>query len=260
MEAKNSDLITVIMAAGKGTRMHSDLAKVLHRLNGRPMIHYVLDTARALGSRRIIVIVGHQADTVRRELAGWPVEFVVQEEQLGTGHAVHQANPLLTGEQGIVLVLAGDSPLIRPATLEALILAHRRERAAASVLTARVSDPSGLGRIIRDDAGRIDRIVEEKDATAEQRALLEINTSTYCFEPSLLLQALDHLTPENRQGEFYLTDTIGILRRQGHPVADAAADTPMETTGVNTPQHLSAAENWLLERERAGTVPTVKNS
>ena len=260
MEAKNSDLITVIMAAGKGNRMHSDLAKVLHRLNGRPMIHYVLDTARALGSRRIIVIVGHQANTVRRELAGWPVEFVVQEEQLGTGHAVHQAKPLLTGENGIVLVLAGDSPLIRPSTLEALILAHRHERAAASVLTAQVPDPTGLGRIIRDDAGRIDRIVEEKDATAEQRALLEINTSMYCFEPSLLIQALDHLTPQNMQGEFYLTDTIGILRRQGHRIADAEADTPQETIGVNTPEHLSAAENWLLERERASALRTVKNS
>ena len=260
MEDMNSDLITVVMAAGKGTRMHSDLAKVLHRLNGRPMIHYVLDTARALGSRRIIVIVGHQADTVRRELSGWPVEFAVQEEQLGTGHAVHQASPLLTGEKGVVLVLAGDTPLIRPATLESLILAHRRERAAAAVLTAHVADPTGLGRIIRDEEGQIDRIVEEKDATGEQRALREINTSTYCFEPSLLLQALERLTPENRQGEFYLTDTIGILRRQGHRVADAAADIPQETTGVNTPEHLSAAESWLLERGRGRMPRAVKNS
>lgn len=260
MEAVNSDLITVILAAGKGTRMHSDLAKVLHRLNGRPMIHYVLDTARALRSRRIIVIVGHQADEVRRELAGMSVEFAVQEDQRGTGHAVRQAGHLLAGEKGVVLVLAGDTPMIRPATLTSLILAHRREGAVASVLTARVEDPTGLGRILRDEAGHIDRIVEEKDATAEQRALKEINTSTYCFEPTRLLQALDRLTPENRQGEFYLTDTIEILRRQGHRVADAPAVTPEETIGINTPEHLSTAESWLLEHGRDHASDRAKNS
>lgn len=260
MEEADRDLITVILAAGKGTRMHSDLAKVLHRLNGRPMIHYVLDTARTLGSRRIIVIVGHQADAVRRELAGTTVEFAVQEEQRGTGHAVRQAGPLLADEKGVVLVLAGDTPLIRASTLESLILAHRREGAAASVLTARVDDPTGLGRILRDNAGRIDGIVEEKDATAEQRALREINTSTYCFEPSLLLRALDRLTPENRQGEYYLTDTIGILRRQGHRVADAPAGMPEETIGINTPEQLSAAESRLLEDARARVFDRAKNS
>lgn len=260
MEDADRDLITVILAAGKGTRMHSDLAKVLHRLNGRPMIHYVLDTARTLRSRRIIVIVGHQADAVRRELAGTAVEFAVQEDQRGTGHAVRQAGPLLAGEKGIVLVLAGDTPLIRPSTLESLIRAHRREGAAASVLTARVDDPTGLGRILRDDAGYIDGIVEEKDATTAQRKLREINTSTYCFEPSRLLQVLDRLTPENRQGEFYLTDTIGILRRQGHRVADAPVGMPEETIGINTPEHLSAAESWLLERDRARASHRGKNS
>lgn len=257
MEEANGDLTILILAAGKGTRMHSDLAKVLHRINGRPMIHYVLETARALRPRRIIVIVGHQAGAVRRELAGLPgpsgltVEFAVQEEQLGTGHAVRQAEPLLAGESGIVLVLAGDTPLIRPSTLTSLIQAHRRDGAAASVLTAGVEDPTGLGRILRDGTGRIDRIVEEKDATGEQRALKEINTSTYCFEPVLLLRALDRLTPENRQGEYYLTDTIGILRREGHRIADAPAGMPEETMGINTPEQLSAAESWLLERDRA---------
>ena len=258
-EAKN-DLITVVMAAGKGTRMRSDRAKVLHRLNGRPLIHYVLETALALGSRRIIVIVGHQSESVKRELSGWPVEFAVQEEQLGTGHAVRQAGPLLTGETGTVLVLAGDTPLIRPATLEALIHAHRRAAAAASVLTARVADPTGLGRILRGDDGRIDRIVEEKDATGEQRALREINTSTYCFELAQLLQALERLTPENRQREFYLTDTIAILRAQGHRIADAAAGAPRETTGVNTPEHLAAAESWLREQARERAANRGKNS
>ena len=247
MTDENNDLIMVILAAGKGTRMGSDLAKVLHRLNGRPLIYHVLETALALRPRRTIVIVGHQAETVKHALAGWPVEFAVQDEQLGTGHAVHQAGPLLAGERGIVLVLAGDTPLIRRATLESLIHAHRRDGAAASVLTARVSDPTGLGRILRDSAGRIDRIVEEKDATVEQRTLREINTSTYCFEPALLLRALDHLTPENRQGEFYLTDTIEILRRQGHPIADTQAGMPEETAGINTPEHLSAAESWLRD-------------
>ena len=260
MEHANGDLITLILAAGKGTRMHSDLPKVLHRLNGRPMIHYVLDTARALRPRRIIVIVGHQAGSVRRELAGLPglpgppgppAEFAVQEEQLGTGHAVRQAGPLLAGESGVVLVLAGDTPLIRPSTLATLINAHRRDGAAASVLTAQVDDPTGLGRILRDGEGRIDRIVEEKDATGKQRAIKEINTSTYCFEPALLLRALDRLTPENRQGEYYLTDTIEILRREGRRIADASAGMPEETMGINTPEQLSAAESWLLEGDRA---------
>ncbi len=263
MEDAKDNLITLILAAGKGTRMHSGLAKVLHRINGQPMIHYVLDTARALRPRRIIVIVGHQGGAVRRELAGLPglpgqpglarlaVEFAVQEEQLGTGHAVRQAGPLLAGESGVVLVLAGDTPLIRPSTLASLIDAHRRDGAAASVLTARVDDPTGLGRILRDDAGRIDRIVEEKDATEEQRALKEINTSTYCFDPVLLLRALDRLTPENRQGEYYLTDTIEILRREGRRIADAPAGMPEESMGINTPEQLSAAESWLLERDRA---------
>ena len=250
MEEAKGDLTTLILAAGKGTRMHSGLAKVLHRINGRPMIHYVLDTARALQPRRIIVIVGHQAGAVRRELAGSTVEFAVQEEQLGTGHAVRQTEPQLAGVCGVVLVLAGDTPLIRPSTLAALIDAHRREGAAASVLTARVEDPTGLGRILRDGEGRVDRIVEEKDATAEQRALKEINTSTYCFEPALLLRALDRLTPENKQGEYYLTDTIGILRQEGRRIADAPACMPEEAMGINTPAQLSAAESRLLEWDR----------
>lgn len=250
MESASNELIVLVLAAGKGTRMHSDLAKVLHPLNGRPMIHYVLDTARALRPRRIIVIVGHQAETVRQELAGTPVEFAIQDEQLGTGHAVQQAGPLLAGERGIVLVVAGDTPLISPATLASLIRAHRHDGAAASVLTARVGDPTGLGRILRDGSGRIDRIVEEKDATAEQREVREINTSTYCFEPSLLFRALDELTPENRQGEFYLTDTIEILKRQGHRIADAPASLPEEIAGINTPEQLSAVESRLRDRDR----------
>ncbi len=260
MNETDSNLVTVILAAGRGTRMRSDLAKVLHPLHGRPMIHYVIDTARALRSRRIIVIIGHQAEAVRRELAGTAVEFAVQEDQRGTGHAVRQAAPLLAGEKGVVLILAGDTPLIRPETLESLILAHRREGAAAAVLTARVQDPTGLGRIVRDEAGCIDRIVEEKDATGQQRALREINTSMYCFEPSRLLPALDQLKPENKQGEFYLTDTIGLLRRQGLGIADAPAGTPEEVTGINTPEHLTAAESWLLEREHSRMARQAKNS
>ena len=249
MEEANSERITLILAAGKGTRMRSDLAKVLHPLNGRPMIHYVLDTARALRPKRIIVIVGHQAEAVRHELAGTSVEFAVQDEQRGTGHAVQRAGPLLTGEHGIILVVAGDTPLIRPTTLASLIRAHHRDGAAASVLTAHVGDPTGMGRILRDDTGRIDRIVEEKDATTEQRTVREINTSTYCFEPSHLLKALEQLTPENRQGEFYLTDTIEILRGQGLRIADAPTSIPEEIAGINTPEQLSAVESRLRDRD-----------
>ena len=243
-----TDLITVIMAAGKGTRMGSELPKVLHPLAGRPMIRHVLQTAQELNSRRIIIIIGHGAELIREELAEYPVEFVNQDKQLGTGHAVYQTTPLLKDEKGTVLVLAGDTPLISPDTLERLIRIHRHNQASASVLTAEVIDPVGLGRIIRGRSGSIQKIVEEKDATEAQKRLQEINTSTYCYEPSQLIQALSQIKPENNQGEFYLTDTIEILRNQGYHIADAKSERPEEILGVNTQDQLAKVESIILSR------------
>lgn len=246
----NSDsLITVIMAAGKGTRMRSDLAKVLHPLCGRPLIQYVVETAVAIHSSRILVIVGHQADAVREALTPYPVEFVLQQDLLGTGHAVMQAAPALSGFTGDLLVLAGDTPLVRPATLENLVHYHRLEHAAATLLTARMDNPHGLGRIIRGVDGQVTRIVEEKDAAPEEKNIREVNTSVYCFQAPLLLELLGLLKPQNQQKEYYLTDTIALIRERELCIRGVETDRPEETVGINTPEQLAAAETS-LQRQR----------
>jgi bifunctional UDP-N-acetylglucosamine pyrophosphorylase/glucosamine-1-phosphate N-acetyltransferase len=241
-------LITVVMAAGKGTRMRSDLAKVLHPLCGRPMVHFVVETALAIGSDRVLVVIGHQAEAVREALKTYPVEFVEQREQLGTGHAVMQAAPLLGGYAGTLLVLAGDTPLLQPATLRSMIDGHHAQGAAATLLTAEMGDPYGLGRIVRGEDGQILRIVEEKDATPEERSIREVNTSTYCFQTPLLLRMLHRLQPVNQQGEYYLTDTIGLLRAEGYRLHGIRVSEPEETTGINTPEQLAAAEAVLKKQ------------
>ena len=245
MNNNETRLTTIILAAGKGTRMQSDLAKVLHPLHSRPMIQFVADTALAIKSDEIIVIVGHQADKVRHALNAYPVQFVEQKEQLGTGHAVMQASASLEGHAGNLLILAGDTPLLSPITLEKLLSYHNDKAAAVSILTAFMDDVKGLGRIIRSEVGDILRIVEEKDATNEERLIKEINTSTYCFSTPLLLGALKLITPHNKQGEFYLTDTVGVLRDQGHNVDGFSAKDPKETIGINTRDQLMAAEAWI---------------
>lgn len=246
-----SGVVTVIMAAGKGTRMHSDRAKVLHRVCDRPMVQYVVETAKAIGSDRIVVVVGHQAERVKTALNGYPVEFVEQREQRGTGHAVMQTYPLLKDYTGVVLVLAGDTPLIQPRSLNRLIAHHRKKQAGVTILTARVDNPFGLGRIVRDASGRVARIVEEKDATPEERRITEVNTSIYCFQSRPLFEALDRVRPDNRQGEYYLTDTIAILRNQDYWIDGYPAEDSHETAGINTPEQLAEAERLLQKRLNA---------
>lgn len=242
-----SELITVVMAAGKGTRMRSDLAKVLHRMRNRPMIQYVVETAIAIGSRRILVVVGHQAEAVMQALNGYRVEFVEQRELLGTGHAVMQTAPAIGGHAGDLLALAGDTPLLLPATLNHMIERRRLTGAAVTLLTARMDDPSGFGRIIRAN-GQVTRIVEEKDASPDEKRIREINTSTYCFKTPLLLDMLRLLKPLNQQGEYYLTDTIGLLHERGYRVEGVLAERPEETLGINTAEQLAAAEDILARR------------
>jgi len=232
----------VVLAAGKGTRMKSDLAKVLFRLAGRPLIRHVLDAVRDAGLVRTVVVVGHQAASVR-EAAGTGPEFVVQEPQLGTGHAVLCAMPALRDFTGAVVVLAGDVPLIRSRTLRRLADRHRETGALVTVLTALVPDPTGYGRIVRGAGGGVTAIVEHKDATPAQREIREINSGIFAFSRPFLDRSLPRLGNENRQGEYYLTDTVGMAVAEGGPVEGVRIEDPAEIEGVNTPEQLATMES-----------------
>lgn len=241
--ARGAPVIAVILAAGQGKRMRSDQAKVLHRMAGLPLVEHVVRACLEAGAERQIVVIGHGRDAVRAALRDYPVEFVVQEEQRGTGHAALMAEPLLRGVRGEAVILCGDAPLIRPETLRAVGGEHRRDGNAATVVTAVFEDATGYGRIAKGPGGELLRIVEHRDATEEERAVCEVNSGAYCFSLPELFEALVEVTPENAQREFYLTDVIDVLRSRGlrvgtYRVADAA-----EIAGVNTPGELEAAES-----------------
>ena len=241
---------SVILAAGKGTRMNSDLAKVLHPLAGRALVEYVVDTSEALALDPTIVVVGHQADQVRRRLEGRRVLFADQPEQRGTGDAVRRAEPQLASFDGTLVILCGDVPLLRVSTLEELIRRHESGGFDATILTAILDDATGYGRIIREPGGEVRKIVEHQDATEEERRVGEINSSIYCFRYPRLREALAQVRDQNRQGEFYLTDTIAVLRGGGGHVGAWAAPDPREVWGVNTPAQLQAMDAY--RRERGG--------
>jgi bifunctional UDP-N-acetylglucosamine pyrophosphorylase/glucosamine-1-phosphate N-acetyltransferase len=247
-----TQLHIVILAAGKGTRMKSALPKVLHKAGELPLIGHVLRTAAALNPASTTLIVGHQAETVRaalRERLG--LTFAAQEPQLGTGHALLQAEPALRGQSGTVVLLSGDVPLLRPATLDALVRAHHDSGAAATVLTAVVDDPHGYGRIVRDASGRITAIVEHKDASAEQRAIAEINSGIYAFDLAPLFGALADVGAANAQGEYYLPDLVSIYRSRGLGVETVVADDPREILGVNSRKELADVTSLLQARINA---------
>ena len=252
-------LAAVIMAAGEGTRMRSARPKPIHRLCGRPMVLHVLDAAVTLDLDRAVVVVGHEADRVTKALieeapAGVRLEFVTQHVQRGTGDAVSVALTAFPNEElddpddGDLLVLPGDQPLFRPSTLQALVDAHRQSKAAATVLTARVADPTGLGRVVRGKSNRVQRIVEHRDASPEQLTIDEINTSVDVFQRSLLAPALRRLSPENSQGEYYLTDVIEVLYEAGYLTASFVVGDVAEAQGVNDRVQLAAAEAELRRR------------
>ncbi|MGP1366741.1 MAG: bifunctional UDP-N-acetylglucosamine diphosphorylase/glucosamine-1-phosphate N-acetyltransferase GlmU [Schwartzia sp. (in: firmicutes)] len=243
-----ADLVTVILAAGKGTRMKSVLPKVLHQVGGKPMVQHVLDAARVAGARRNIVVVGFGAEFVRSALRG-DAEIVVQEEQLGTGHAVRMAEPLLSDERGTVMVLCGDTPLLTGALLTRLYQAHQETGAKATVLTAMMPDATGYGRIIRASDGTVEKIVEEKDATEKERAGKEVNSGIYCFSAPDLFSALREVGCDNAQGEYYLPDVLSILRRRGEKIWAVAAEDYEETLGVNSRVQLAGAEKILRRRK-----------
>ncbi|HHB90330.1 MAG TPA: bifunctional N-acetylglucosamine-1-phosphate uridyltransferase/glucosamine-1-phosphate acetyltransferase [Anaerolineae bacterium] len=238
----------VILAAGKGTRMKSRLPKVLHPLAGRPMIAYSLDLARAVGDLPPVVIVGYQAEKVKAAV-GAEVTFVEQTEQLGTGHAVMQAEPALAGRADIVMVFAADMPLITPETLQRLRQAHTTHHATITMLSVIADDPRGFGRVVRDDDGRALAIVEEIEATEAQKAIRELNAGVYCFDAGWLWPALKRLRPSPRKGEYYLTDLVGLAVADGRRVEVVTTDTPEEVLGVNTRVHLAEAEAVVRARK-----------
>ncbi len=243
-----ANLATVVMAAGKGTRMKSDLPKVLHPLNDRPMVNYVIDAAKAVGSDKTVLIVGHKKELVIETIQDDGVEFAVQSPQLGTGHAVMQAAPNLKNFEGNVLVLSGDVPLLQAGTLRRLIDIHESEGALATLLTTNMDDPTGYGRIVRDENNFVRKIVEEKDADDEIREIQEINVGIYIFTAKELFATLPQVTNNNRQGEYYLPDVVKIYVDRNEKVAAVLTEDVEETHGINTVDQLKNAEEILMAR------------
>lgn len=240
-------IIAVVLAAGKGTRMKSTVAKVLHRVFFRPMVHHVLDTVRNTGIDQCAVVIGHQRREVERALAPYAVTTVLQEEQLGTGHAVLCTENACSGHDE-VLILCGDTPLVRPETLREMIDAHHREQAALTLMTTLVDEPFGYGRILHDKQGRIRAIVEEKDATNEQRMIKEINAGIYLVNRSFLFDSLRRVGTNNAQGEVYLTDIVDQANGQGLPIHTFVHPQPIDVLGVNSRVELAQAQAILQQR------------
>ena len=241
-------LAAVILAAGQGTRMKSDLPKVLHPLGDSTLIDRVISIARSADPNKVILVVGSGMERIIAHLRSEKVIFTVQMEQRGTAHAVECASAPLTGFEGEVAVLCGDMPLIRPETLQSLLEHHREEEAAATVLTGILEDPAKYGRIVRGDGNRIERIVEFADASPEIREIKEINSGAYIFEKEKLFSAIEAIDDDNAQGEFYLPDAVEILVSRGEKVLAHPAEDSTEVMGVNTPEQLAEAERVLAER------------
>lgn len=248
---RHSGVTALVLAAGQGTRMNSDLAKVLHEMSGAPLLAHVLAALERLGVGRVLVVIGHQADRVRAAFHDADVEWVLQAEQRGTGHAVMMAGHALEDFQGTLLVVCGDTPLLRASTLDGLIARHREDQAAVTVLTTRVPDPTGYGRLVRDAKGRPTGIVEERDATPDLRRIDEINSGVFAFEYPALARALGRLTAHNSQGEYYLTDTVKMLIADGERVSAWCAPDYRELLGINTVEQLREAEQLHAEIHEA---------
>ena len=239
MEKSNQrSLATLIMAAGKGTRMKSDLPKVLHEVNEKPLLMHVIGLAKNINSEIIINILGHKKDLVIEAIASENVEYVIQEPQLGTGHAVQQTSPLLKVFDGDVLVLSGDVPLLRKSTIEKMLKIHREADNGATILTAIFEDPHGYGRVIRKYDNTLDKIIEEKDCNDEQRKIKEINAGIYIFKSKELFPALNKIKNDNKQNEYYLPDALKYIANSGQSIALHITSEPMEISGVNTVEQL----------------------
>ncbi len=242
-----ANLTAVILAAGKGTRMKSKLPKVLHKVGGHPMLEHVMDAAEAAGCRDNVVVIGHGAELVR-ELVGSRARIALQAEQLGTGHAVLQAADTLKDFTGTVMILCGDTPLLEAEELKKFYAEHVKSGAAATVMSAMMEDPFGYGRILRDENGDVAGIVEQKDASEEQKLIKEINTGNYCVEAPLLFEVLRTLGNNNAQGEYYLTDVLAKLRAMGKKVGGVVTADSEMIMGVNSRRQLAEAESVMRRR------------
>ncbi|OLS34146.1 bifunctional UDP-N-acetylglucosamine diphosphorylase/glucosamine-1-phosphate N-acetyltransferase GlmU [Bacillus sp. MRMR6] len=242
-----SNRYAVILAAGQGTRMKSKLYKVLHPVCGKPMVQHVVDQIMKLDIQEIVTIIGHGAEKVKAQL-GKQSRYALQEQQLGTAHAVMQAQEMLAGKDGVTIVVCGDTPLIKAETMLSLFKHHEELGAKATILTALIKEPTGYGRIIRNGMGLVEKIVEHKDATEAEREINEINTGTYCFDNAALFEALKNVSNENVQGEYYLPDVIEILKNQGEIVTAFQTNEFEETLGVNDRVALAEAERIMRNR------------
>ena len=249
---QKSPLDVLVLAAGLGTRMKSSLAKVLHKLDGRPLVAHVCHAAAQLEPNRILVVVGHQADKVQTaveaELGKNQAGYPLQAEQRGTGDAVLAAEHALANTKSTVLILSGDVPMVRAETLRSLIDKHDHEKSACTILTIRLENPTGYGRIVRDDAGNFLRITEQRDASDDERKIREVNSGIYCFDSEQLFGALHQVRPENSQREYYLTDVAAILKSSGESVGLYFHQDAREVSGVNTRAELAEFENLLRRR------------
>lgn len=244
-----SSLKAVILAAGKGTRMKSDLPKVVHTIDGKCLVDYVIEAAEGAGAEEICLVVGYKHEIVKERIAHKEeVSFVLQEEQLGTGHAVKCAREFL-GDKGETLILFGDTPLITAETLRRLADYHRTQKNTVTVLSAKIDDPTGYGRIIRDEKGSFVKSVEHKDASEKELSSHEINSGMYLFDTKELCEALGKIKPNNAQGEYYLPDTLAIIREKGLRVDAFALESPEDIEGVNDKEQLAAAEKIIQRRK-----------
>ncbi|MFN9992384.1 MAG: sugar phosphate nucleotidyltransferase [Phycisphaerales bacterium] len=242
----------IILAAGKGTRMRSDLPKVVFEIGGRPMVCAVVDACIAAGCRKIVAVVGYKQELVREALKSYPqVEFAVQDEQLGTGHAVQCAAKHFEGQQGDTFVLCGDGPLIRAQTLKTVLERHDASNAAATLATSVIDDPTGYGRIARDASGRFVAIVEHKNCTPDQLRIREVNPSYYCFDIASLFDALKRVTRNALSGEYYLTDVPELLLKAGNTVEVIEAVPPQDVLSINTPEDLAHVDAVFKERSKS---------
>ncbi len=241
----HQEFCALILAAGKGTRMKSDMAKVLHVMEGRPLLHYSLEAARKAGAKKIVVIVGHQSDMVRQAFPDTDLVFVEQKPQLGTGHAVMQARRVLENYTGLTVILCGDVPLLKPQTIRSLIDHHEEAKACVTVLTTEPPGPHAYGRIVKNDRDEILKIVEHRDATDHEKEILEINTGIYCVDTPFLFSALARVKNDNQQKEYYLTDIVEIGRQEGRRVQAFLTKDYVEVMGINTLEELDKAAGYL---------------
>jgi UDP-N-acetylglucosamine diphosphorylase/glucosamine-1-phosphate N-acetyltransferase len=245
----NVKIAVVILAAGLGTRMKSNKAKVLHKVCGKPMVNYVVETASRIAGNNVVLVVGHQADKIRQAVSDLGTfSYAYQKEQLGTGHAVLCALPQLPDHCRQVLILYGDVPLIKAETLSALIRVHANEKRDISILAVELEDPSGYGRILLDKSGRVQSIIEEADASAQQKRIKLINTGIYCVKKEFLLRAVPQIRSDNAQGEIYLTDIVGIAYNEKRHIGVTVGGDHFEVTGINTIQELKRIERAMKNR------------